>query len=527
MIFVSDVRVRNLRSLVDTGLISLKPINILVGRNSSGKSTFARFFPLLKQSFEVSKKGPVLWWGRLVDFGAFESALNRSAQPKEIGFAFKMRYVPSGIKLLSYAREASIYRAPRSGDIEIDLTMMDGGSDSGVFISKILFKLFDITCEISLDKFGWVDSIVLPNYRWSGSSDVRGYGLQDRLIPSFNFFKLVKKDGADFWEPYKPFDADLFSAIGDFVHGKTSGQKIKAISRRILIGSYQDIFDQLMRVTDPPSFKDHLIAKGVESTGFKRLCEIFLAANVNRFLDEAYQEIAGFSKGINYLEPLRATALRYYRQQSLAVGEIDSKGENIAMFFDSLSYFQRDGFNKWASDLLGFKVLPKREGGHISLTIQLGNEGVATNIADMGFGFSQMLPIASQLWVARHGSEMRFPTANDSASRVMVIEQPELHLHPEYQAKLADIFVAAVAVGESGSYLNTRLKIFAETHSPALINRLGELVAQQKINRDDVQVVLFDQETPNSATCIRISSFNDEGVLVNWPIGFFEPSVTF
>ena len=73
MISVNTLRIQNLRSLVDTGHIDLKPITILVGRNSSGKSSFARIFPLLRQSIEASKRGPILWWGRLVDFGKLKN----------------------------------------------------------------------------------------------------------------------------------------------------------------------------------------------------------------------------------------------------------------------------------------------------------------------------------------------------------------------------------------------------------------------------------------------------------------------
>ncbi len=67
-------RIQNLRSLSDTGEINLKPINILLGANSSGKSTFLRSFPLFKQSISNSTKGPILWYGDFVDFGTFKDA---------------------------------------------------------------------------------------------------------------------------------------------------------------------------------------------------------------------------------------------------------------------------------------------------------------------------------------------------------------------------------------------------------------------------------------------------------------------
>ena len=53
---MKSIRVKNLRSLKDTKEIGIKKINILVGGNSSGKSTFLRIFPLLKQSFNKKIK---------------------------------------------------------------------------------------------------------------------------------------------------------------------------------------------------------------------------------------------------------------------------------------------------------------------------------------------------------------------------------------------------------------------------------------------------------------------------------------
>lgn len=54
------LRVRNLRCLSDTGRIPIRPITVLVGRNSSGKSTFLRAFPLLRQSVETATESPIL-----------------------------------------------------------------------------------------------------------------------------------------------------------------------------------------------------------------------------------------------------------------------------------------------------------------------------------------------------------------------------------------------------------------------------------------------------------------------------------
>jgi AAA15 family ATPase/GTPase len=81
---------KNLRSLKETGLIEIRPITFLLGQNSSGKSTFLRSFPLLRQSIETRTKGPILWYGGFVDFGDYNTAVFDKAVDTYIEFQFEI-----------------------------------------------------------------------------------------------------------------------------------------------------------------------------------------------------------------------------------------------------------------------------------------------------------------------------------------------------------------------------------------------------------------------------------------------------
>lgn len=88
---MKSIEIKNMRCLKDTGIIELPPITILVGENSSGKSTFLRSFPLLKQSFRKRKNGPILWAGDYddyVDFGSFPETITRDGS-QDISFRFE------------------------------------------------------------------------------------------------------------------------------------------------------------------------------------------------------------------------------------------------------------------------------------------------------------------------------------------------------------------------------------------------------------------------------------------------------
>lgn len=77
---ITSVGIKNLRSLKQVEDIEIKPITILVGANSSGKSTFLRSFPLFTQSIMKPLRGSISWFDdSLVDFGDYDTALNRYA----------------------------------------------------------------------------------------------------------------------------------------------------------------------------------------------------------------------------------------------------------------------------------------------------------------------------------------------------------------------------------------------------------------------------------------------------------------
>ena len=97
------------------------------------------------------------------------------------------------------------------------------------------------------------------------------------------------------------------------------------------------------------------------------------------------------------------------------------------------------------------------------------------------------------------------------------IEQPELHLHPALQAKLIDVF-SQLASEENGG----KIKFVLETHSEAMINRLGYLINKKKLLPEMVNVVIFDKDDTGN-TKVSQTKFNEKGQLEKWPIGFFDP----
>lgn len=133
---VNSIKIENLRSLKDTEFVQLKKLNILLGTNSSGKSTFLRSFPLFFQSVNKNLRGPISWFDdSFVDFGDYQTAKNKySTDNENIRFSYKLNkpYVDYAIRGRHYI---NIIDAPDLGQIEV--TISYANDSKGTYINKV------------------------------------------------------------------------------------------------------------------------------------------------------------------------------------------------------------------------------------------------------------------------------------------------------------------------------------------------------------------------------------------------------
>ncbi|HEV2166526.1 MAG TPA: DUF3696 domain-containing protein, partial [Thermoplasmata archaeon] len=124
------------------------------------------------------------------------------------------------------------------------------------------------------------------------------------------------------------------------------------------------------------------------------------------------------------------------------------------------------------------------------------------NIASMGEGVSQLIPILSAVLGSRDGS-------------CVLVEQPELHLHPDLQARIADLFVDQV--------VNNRKQIILETHSEHLLLRVRRRVAEGTLDPSQVAILYVDR--PGRESRVRSLPIDSDGHIGQWPEGFFEEGI--
>ena len=233
---------------------------------------------------------------------------------------------------------------------------------------------------------------------------------------------------------------------------------------------------------------------------------------------------ATMSRQFSYVLPLRSIMNRYYRFQNRNVDTIDPDGDNLAMFLSSLSDKKMGEFNKWLHEIFSFKLSITKSEGHVELYI-IEDGKPSRNLVDVGFGFTQILPILTIVWKSVYGSGGSVSSPKEKGIPVTIaIEQPELHLHPRFQADFARMLAKVI---EYCRKKNIHLRTIIETHSEVIINKLGQLVFDPSVGlrKDDVNVILFDANNEGLDKYVHSTSFSDDGGLIDWPFGFFSEDV--
>lgn len=244
----------------------------------------------------------------------------------------------------------------------------------------------------------------------------------------------------------------------------------------------------------------------------------------------AYYQNAGFLsdfelafeeqfKRIFYLGPLRDYPKRQYPWAGMQPTDMGRRGERVV---DAILASREVGYKlkmgrghkrltleervaRWLKDLNlidSFAVRPITPDGKLfQVWVKRHARAPEVLITDVGFGVSQILPVITLCYYAPEGS-------------VLLLEQPEIHLHPSVQAGLADVFVDAIKT--------RRVQIILESHSEHLLRRLQRRVAEEQLTSDETALYFCDMKDGESRlTPLAMDMF---GTIENWPADFFGDS---
>lgn len=146
-----------------------------------------------------------------------------------------------------------------------------------------------------------------------------------------------------------------------------------------------------------------------------------------------------------------------------------------------------------------FKVEEIEPGSNLyRVTVRKGTRSAPVLVTDVGFGVSQVLPVLVLCFYVPEGS-------------TVILEQPEIHLHPAVQAGLADALIEAVQL--------RKIQVIVESHSEHLLHRLQRRVAEEAISAD--QLALYFCDVADGLPRLSPLELNVFGEIENWPEDFF------
>lgn len=219
-----------------------------------------------------------------------------------------------------------------------------------------------------------------------------------------------------------------------------------------------------------------------------------------------------FSQQVFYLGPLRDYPQRVYNWAGEQPEDVGQKGE-LAVAALLASRNKKPGkrdkkttldqqIAEWLKKMGmidSFRLVQIKDGGtQYELKIRRSPGSAEVLITEMGFGISQVLPVLVLCYYAPEGS-------------TIILEQPEIHLHPAVHAVLADVFIDVIRM--------RRVQIIVESHSEHLLRRLQRRIAEQQINAD--QTALYFCEIEQGISHLNLLDVDMFGDIHNWPKDFF------
>ncbi len=417
---LTQLQLNNFKIWQDTQLIRLAPLTLLLGTNSSGKSSLIQSLLLIRQTVKADDSNLDLNFGNpetldSVTLGQFKDVLCRQGKATEtiksnqIGIEF--RWSENGVISESSVFSAR-YRQGTAGSAELDFLRL--GKDAHSFI---------------------VQRHKAEIYRlWLGN-ERKPIGQSASFRPQRSF----------------AFSSSAIAALGN------NGELIKNIGPELLDELSKIIYlGPVRRLAQRDYIWEGKMPAHIGDDGAKAV-DALIASGI------AKQQAEKQKKPLPPQSKLFTNTIEWLKKMNLATG-----------------------------------LLVKSLGGSARYELLIENNGELSNLKDVGVGVSQVLPVIVAALFAKSG-------------HIVIVEEPESHLHPLAQTELAELFATISR--------ERKVQFIIESHSEHFLNRLQRRVAEGVIESDDIAAYFCRRE--NSSAELEPLRLNIFGEIENWPDNFF------
>ena len=418
-----------MKALEDTGDLAIKPLTMLIGPNSAGKSTVLQSLLMIKQTVDSRDlRNPLTINGPWVEMGSFRDIIRRRDIDSSLG---------------------------------IDLS----------FASR--------------NPLGWLDRTFNPfTATFSSETDTSDLGIGLLAQASFKETRVGRIGSQNF----------AFAYIWDF----SDKYPDPAPTGKVLLQEDEKRYICNVRVPEANkegqvSFKDYewqrtgskfydvLPEKPQDS--INENWPFLFAQSVNYDFEDAFSSF-------HYLGPIRARPQRVYNVSGETPHDVGHAGERFADVLISAGSQKLEAkVDEWMAKFhIAAEVKLERMGpGYFFVQLTNPFSKVPVNLADSGFGGSQVIPIIVEGFFAQQAA-------------LILLEQPEIHLHPRAQGVLGDLLVDIANEGR---------RLIVETHSEHMLGRIQTNIAEGVISKDDVAVYYF--QPGETGTRVRELVLDDNG----------------
>lgn len=212
----------------------------------------------------------------------------------------------------------------------------------------------------------------------------------------------------------------------------------------------------------------------------------------------------------NYLGPFRLNPPRnFYLHGTTEFKRIGNRGENayqiLANSFNNNDNLVTEVGDWYFDNFDGWRLKLTKNDPYYEVKIIKDNFGAESevNIVDVGQGMSQALPIIVKAYMKSNPS-------------LVIIEQPELHLHPAAHGNLAELLVESIK--------QTKNRFLIETHSENFILRLRRMVAEKRLDINDLVIYSVEYDSEDKCSFLKRINVDENGEVNYWPKDIFKES---